>query len=139
VSALQEGVQRVSDEAGGLLTLQVIQQHDMPALMLDAVAGSDEAVQLLRLAKETLAGIEAAPRRRPMLCGACPRALRDGRFAIIVAKPACDDPTQGIALAICPRCGPTYGAIQAAAAVALRRIWPDLRAITITHSKAGRA
>jgi len=139
VIALQEGVQRVSDEAGGLLTLQVIQQHDMPALILDALAGSDEAVQLLRLAKETLAGIQGAPRRRPMLCGACPRTLRGGRFALVLAKPARDDATQGIALAICSRCGLSHGAIQAAAAVALRRIWPDLRLVIITHTTGGNA
>jgi len=139
VTALQEGVQRVSDEAGGMLTLQVIRRADMPTLMLDALAGSDEAVQLLRLVRETVAGIRAAPRWRPMLCGCCPQALRGGRYALVLAKPARDDATQGIALAICSRCGPTYGAIQAAAAVALRRIWPDLRPITITHPKGGQA
>ncbi len=133
MNALRDGIQRVSDEAGGMLMLQVIQRGDMPALVLDALAGSDEAAQLLRMARDMVASVQAAPRKKPMLCGACPRALRNGRFALIIAKPACDNPTQGIAMAICPRCGPTYGAIQAAAAVALRRIWPDLRPIAVTH------
>lgn len=139
MSALQDGVQRVNDEAGGLLELQVIQRTDLPALMLDALAGSSEAAQTLRLANDAVAGIQAAPRRRPMLCGCCPRALRGGRYAVVLARPARDDAAQPLAMAICTKCGPDFGAIQAAATVALRRIWPDLRPITITHSKAGRA
>lgn len=139
MTALQEGIQRVSDEAGGLLELQVIQRTDLPALMLDALAGSSEAAQTLRLANNAVTSIQAAPRRKPMLCGCCPRALRGGRYAVVLARPARDDAAQGLAMAICTKCGPDFGAIQAAATVALRRIWPDLRSITITHSKAGRA
>lgn len=139
MSALRDGIRQVSGEAGGLLTLQVVQRADMPALILGALAGSDEAAQLLRLARDTLASIQAAPRRKPMLCGSCPRGLRDGRFAIVIARPACDDPTQGIALAICARCGPDHDAIQAKAATALARIWPDARAIEVTHPTGGRA
>ncbi len=139
MTSLQKGVQRVSDEAGGLLTLQVVQQADMPALVLDALAGSDEAAKLLRLTRDTLAGIQAAPRKKPMLCGSCPRTLRGGRFSVIIASPACDDPAQGIAMAICPKCGPNHDAIQAAVAVALGRIWPDIRPVTVTHPDGGRA
>ncbi len=139
MTALRDGIQQVNGEAGGLLTLQVIQCADMPALVLDTLAGSDEAVHLLHLTRDTLAGIQAAPRRKPMLCGSCPRALRNGRFAIIIARPACDDPTQGIAMAICSSCGPDHDAIQAKATVALTRIWPNVRPVTITHSNGGRA
>ena len=137
MSALQEGVQRVNDEAGGVLSLQVIQRGDMPALISDALAGSGEAMELLRLVRETMDGIQGAPRRKPMLCGSCPKALRNGRFSIVLAKPACDDPTQGVAMMICAKCGSSIGAIQAAALVALRRIWPDARPITVTHPDGG--
>ncbi len=137
MSALRDGIQRVNDEAGGLLELQVIQRTDLPALILDAVAGSDEAAQTLRLVNDTVASIQAAPRRRRMLCGACPCELRGGRFSIIIARPARDDPTQGLSLAICRKCGPDFDAIQAKAAVALARIWPNLRRVTITHPGGG--
>jgi len=139
VTALQEGIERVSDEASGLLTLQVIQRADMPALVLDALAGSNEAVQLLRLTRDTLANIQAAPRRKPMLCGTCPRALRDGQFSVIIARPACDDPTQGLALAICTKCGPDYATVTAKATIALSRIWPDVRPVEVTHPEGGQA
>ena len=139
MSALQEGVQRINGEAGGLLTVQVIQQHDMPAMIAGALCGSAEAVQLLRLTNQVLANIRDAPRRKPMLCGCCPRALRGGRYAIIIARPACDDPAQGLALAICRKCGPDFDAIQAKARVALARIWPNVRPVMVTHPEGGRA
>ncbi len=138
MTALQEGVRQVHAEAGGALTLQVIQRADLPGLALDALAGSDEAAQLLRQVLDTSAAIEAAPRRRPMLCAQCPRGLRGGQYAVVVAKPACDAPSTGLALAVCYRCGPDFAAIQAAAHAGLRRIWPDLREVTITHP-GGRA
>jgi len=139
VTALQEGVQRVNDEAGGMLTVQVIQQHDMPAMIAGALGGSAEAMQLLRLTNQVLANIQGAPRRKPMLCGCCPRALRGGRYAVIIARPACDDPTEGLSLAICRKCGPDFDAIQAKATVALARIWPNVRPVTVTHPEGGRA
>lgn len=52
MSALGDGIQRVDDEAGGLLDLQVIQRTDPPALILDALAGCAEALQLLRLVND---------------------------------------------------------------------------------------
>lgn len=139
MSALRDGIQRVNDEAGGLLELQVIQRTDLPALILDALAGSSEAAQTLRLVNDTVANIQAAPRRRRMLCGACPRGLHGGRFSVIIARPACDDPAQGLAMAICTKCGPDFDAIQVKAAVALARIWPNVRPVTVTHPEGGRA
>ncbi len=139
MTALQEGVHRVNDEAGGLLTVQVIQQHDIPAMIVDALCGNAEAAQLLRLTNQAIANIHGAPRRKPMLCGCCPRALRGGRYAIIIARPACDGATEGLSLAICRRCGPDFGAIQAKATAALARIWPNVRPVTVTHPEGGRA
>ncbi len=139
MNALQEGVQRVNDEAGGMLTVQVIQQNDMPAMIAGAFGGSAEAMQLLRLTNQVLANIQGAPRRKPMLCGSCPRALHGGQYAVIIARPACDDPTQGLSLAICRKCGPDFDAIQVKAAVALARIWPNARPVTVTHPAGGRA
>ena len=139
MTALQDGVQRVNDEAAGLLTLLVVRRADLPGLMLDALGGSDKAVQLLQQALDTATAIEAAPRRQPMLCARCPRALRGRQYAVVIARPACDDPSTGLALAVCPKCGPDLATIQAAAHVALRRIWPGLREVTITHPEGGQA
>ena len=133
MTALQDGVQRVNDEAGGLLTMLVVRPTDLPGLVLDALGGSDAAAQLLRQALDTTAAIEAAPRRRPMLCARCPRGLRGRQYAIVVVHPACDAPSTGLALAVCPKCGPDLAAIRVAAHVALQRVWPDLRPVVVTH------
>ena len=139
MNALRDGIQRLNDEAGGLLTLQVIQRADLPALMLDGLMGDAEAVEALRLVNNVVGGIQAAPRRKPMLCGACPRGLHGKAYSIIIARPACDDPSAGLALAICNRCGPDFAGIQVAARVALARIWPNLRPVAVTHPQGGRA
>ncbi len=139
MSAFRDGIQKVNDEAGGLLELQVVQRTDLPALILDALAGSAEAAQLLRLTNQALHNIQTASRRKPMLCGCCPRALRHGQYSIIIARPACDDPLQGLALAICNTCGPDRDAVDAKAVAALVRIWPNVRPVAVTHSDGGRA
>ena len=139
MTALRDGIQHLQDQAGGLLTLQVVQRADLSALMMNGLMGDAEAMQVLRLVNDTVVGIQAAPRRKPMLCGACPRGLHGGAFSISIARPACDDPSAGLALAICNRCGPDFAAIQVAARVALARIWPDLRPVAVTHPQGGRA
>ena len=137
MSALPDAIKAVSHEGRGVVSLQVVQRTDLPAMMLDAISGSADAAQLLRLTNQALATIQAAPRWKPALCGCCPRALRRGKFALIIARPACDDPTQGLALAICPKCGPDHDAIRAKAVASLARIWPDVR--LVTHPDGGRA
>lgn len=74
-----------------------------------------------------------------MLCGSCPRPLLNNEFSFVITRPACDDPINAVALAICRKCGTTREDIQQKAVIALRRIWPDLRPITITNPAGGRA
>lgn len=139
MTALQDGIGRISDEAGGLLELVVVQHCDLPALIGDALGGSADAWQILRLVNEVAAGIQSAPPRKPQLCGACPKGLHGAAFSVVIARPACDNPREGLALAICPTCGPDYNSIYAAATVGLGRIWTGLRPVTITHPAGGRA
>lgn len=139
-AALAAGVQLFQDEGGGALVLDIIQRSDVPSLMSDVLAGNYKAGLLLRQLSIVLDGINSAPRRRPMLCGVCPRALRrNSAFAVVVATPACDKPSAGLSLAICAKCASDQAAITDKAAVALRRIWPDLRPVTITNPAGGRA
>ena len=139
MTALQDGIRQVSDEGGGLLTVQVIQQRDIPLLVLEMLGGSADAAQVLRLVNDAARHIQTAPRRKPALCGSCDRTLLGTRFSIILVRPACDDPSQGLALGICPVCGPDFDAIQAKATAALDRIWPGVRGVTVTHGSGGRA
>lgn len=133
-------MRRLHEEAAGVVGVTILQPRDMPELMAAALAGDPMAVGLLRTATDTINRIEAAPRRRPMLCGSCPRPLKVKKgLSIVVATPDKDAPEQCLALAICTRCGTTVEEVQEKAVVALRRIWPDTRQVTITHPEGGRA
>lgn len=134
-----EGVQRLHVEAAGVLAVHVVQPADIPAILGFALAGDPQATRLATMLSQTLRGIQEAPRSRPMLCGSCPRPLRTGRFAIVLTMPDRDNPSQGMALAICERCGSTDAVIRQRATVALRRLWPNVRPITVTDPVGGHA
>lgn len=133
-------VQQIVCEGGGLVTVDAIRTRDLAVLAADAWAGSPEASTLLEAVQFTLAKVRQAPQRRPMLCAACPRPVREGdRFAVAVLRGAAEDARQGVSMVICRRCSPTPGAIKAAAAVGVRRLSPDARLIEPTHQQGGRA
>lgn len=134
---LVECVELLHEEAGGMLDVRIIRHADVPSLLARALAGDLEASQALSMAERVIGGIQRAPRRRPMLCGACPGPLRNSRYAVVLALPARDDPTNGISFAICHKCGTSQSALERAAQTALQRIWPKLRKITVTHAGGG--
>ena len=136
-----EGVQRVSNEAAGVIQLDIIKHADLAELLAHAILGDPEAVRLANMASDTLRRIAAAPRRKPMLCASCPTPLRlkGHRFSVVVAIPGRDQPANALALAICHGCATGRDAVQDKAVEALKRLWPDLRPITVTHPAGGRA
>jgi len=137
--ALAQAVQALQAEAGGLLSLHVIRQDDGPRLIGGALSGDREAAQLMLQVSDLLQRISDAPASSPMQCGCCGGDLQAGRFALAIATPDIRDPSAGLGMAICRRCGTSLGAIKAAALTALRCLWPDSRFVTPTHSDGGRA
>jgi hypothetical protein len=136
---LAQAVQALQAEAGGLLSLHVIRRDDASRLIAGALSGDRGAAQLLVAVNDLLQRIGAAPASTPMQCGCCGGDLQAGRFALAIATPDISDPSAGLGMAICRRCGTSLGAIKAAALTALRCIWPDGRFVTPTHSDGGRA
>ncbi len=137
-SPLAEGIARVHDEAAGMLALDVILYTDVPRLAAAALDGCQDTARLLIALGSALRQIGAAPANNPAECGCCGAALRPGRFAIVIARPNICDPVHGLGTAICTRCGPTRGAVRAAAVRALQLIWPGARHV-IPHETAGHA
>lgn len=137
-AAWAEGIQRISEEAAGVLVLQVVQHEDLPALLTEALLGDREAMHLATFVAQARQRIENAPRNRPMLCGCCPRSVRGDRYSLIYASPHRDGAREAVAMAICLRCGTDHGSVGSAASRALSRIWPDLRPISINATE-GRA
>ncbi len=136
---LAEGLARFQSEAGGMMELVVVRPTDAVDILADAFAGDSRAVTLMRAIEQAADAIRDAPRRLPMLCAACPRPLKHGRYSFGVALPACDRPAHGLALAVCSRCATERGDIQTMATAALRRLFPDLRPVAVTHADGGRA
>ena len=137
-----ESVQRVSDEAAGIIRLDIIQHADLAELLAHALLGDPEAIRLANMASSVLRRIGSASRREPMLCGSCPRPLKlkGHRFSVVIALPGRDQPSNALSMAICHRCATSREAVQDKAVEALQRIiWPDLRPITVTHPAGGRA
>lgn len=134
----EEGIRRFSEESAGAFFVHVVERGDLPGLLADALAGDADAERLAGLVQGTLERIAAAPRHKPMLCACCPCAVKGGPFAVVVAMPARDDATRGVALAVCGSCASGRDAVQAAALAALRKLWPDLRPIDINAAE-GRA
>ena len=120
----------------------VIVHYLTPNRALDVIAlamvGDTQARQIATVFVETVAGMKRMPRHRPALCGCCPRALV-GDFLVCVALPADDAGAHGFGFGLCDHCGADGSHLDANAAKALRRIWPDCRAVTVTHPKGGRA
>lgn len=139
-SELKRAVGQVATEGGGVIAFDAVRVRDLPLLLGEALGGSQEARMLLQAVERALTKIKEAPQRRPMLCAACPQPVRHGdKFAVVVLRGAAADACQAITMAVCRRCGPTPGAIKAAAAVGVRRFFPDARAIEPTHENGGRA
>ena len=138
-TALRAHMQQVHTEAAGVMYFDVVRRRDMPRMLGAALAGDVEAAHLFRLVQQALDGIAGAAPGQERLCATCPRKLTGNRFAIVVATPACDDPTAGFALGICHRCGHTTPALKAQAMRAFKKFWPDARPLTVTHPEGGRA
>lgn len=136
---LNDAVSRVQAEAGGLLALHIVRIQDVPNLLGGALSGHADAAHLLTAVNDLLHRIGQAPASRPMQCACCGSDLQPGRFALAIATPDIADPSAGLGMAICRRCGTTLGAIKAAALKALRGFWPDGRFIEVTHPDGDRA
>ncbi len=138
---LGSGIRAVSAESGGAINVTIVTPETGRELIAWAALGNSEAATLLRAVVGSAAWIKRAPRDKPTLCMCCPRPIRrvTGATVFGVAAPANDRPVQAIGFAFCDRCGERPSELLGKAAAGLRRIWPDLREIAITHQSGGRA
>jgi hypothetical protein len=140
-TAWRDGVQAVNDEAAGLLDVNIVDANMGVDLLVDAIRGDHEAAALLQAIREAADRVRKAPRRTPALCICCPRSVKRIRAGTVfgIAVPATPNPTRAIGFVFCDRCAADRSTLAARAADGLRRIWPDLRPITITDPIGGHA
>ncbi len=138
---LASGILAVSAESGGAIHVTIVTPETGVELIALAALGNAEAAMLLRAVVGAANWIKRAPRQKPVLCMCCPRPVRlvTGATVFGVAAPAKESPVQAIGFAFCDRCGERPTELLGKAAAGLRRIWPDLREIAVTHPGGGRA
>jgi len=137
----REGIGQIQGESGGLLDVTIIDKVTGSALLAAAALGDREASALLQAVAQAAKRIQQAPRQAPALCVCCPRPVKRITAGTVfgVAVAASPDPTGAVAFVFCEQCGDDRASLLNKAAVGLRRIWPDIRPIDITHQDGGRA
>lgn len=133
-----DGMRAIHQEAAGAVMVEVIRPIDVGELIAEALGGSAEAVQCLRLRKGFIKRVRQSPPSKPMLCGCCPRSIRRSGFSVVLALPYNQAAENALALGVCERCGTEPAELLERAREALARIWPDVRSISV-HPTAGRA
>lgn len=139
MTAYTDGLAKFESEAGGLAELLIVRPSDALDILTDAIAGDPQARSIFRALSVAARSVEAAPRRKPVLCSCCPRPLRGSDFTFGLILPFRDDRSVGLALGVCGRCAVKRDDVRVKATEALRRMWPDLRPVTPTHTAGGRA
>ena len=132
-----DSVRTMATESGGLLSLRVFRQDDMPDLVAHARAGNAEAFMLAEALCGALQAISNAPRKAPMICGCCPRSFPKHPFSIVLALPEVDTPMTGLSVGICKCCATEPEDIRDKAVIALRKLFPDLRPVDLGHVHQG--
>lgn len=139
MSALTDCLSNLRVESGGAVDLFVVRPVDAPDVVARALAGDPLAQRVFEALASASRAMDAAPKRKPLLCATCPRPLRGSAFAIGLVLPMRDNPQSGAAFGLCVKCATPVEALQANATKAMHKLWPDLEPIEITHPAGGRA
>lgn len=136
-----DGIRSVATEAAGLLEVALIDAAYGRELSERRFRGDPEATSLLMAVAATARRVKEAPRRDPAMCICCPRRIRritcENTFGL--AFPSVENPTTAVGFIFCSKCAAEPESLQTRATEGLRRIWPNLRAVTVTHPAGGRA
>ena len=134
-TAWRDGVQSIHDEARGVLDVEIIDAGSGVDLLVGAALGNRRSAALLNAVCLAADQIRRAPRNKPSLCICCPRAVKRISLGTVfgVATPSIPTPTGALGFVFCDRCGADRATLPGKVAEGLRRIWPDLRPVTVTH------
>jgi hypothetical protein len=141
IEAKREAIQSVNDVSAGLLNVSIVDAGAWAGLLAHALMGDRGSEALLQAVVQAGARVEQAPRRLPALCLCCPRAVKriSANTVFGVAMPVIGKPTGAVGFVFCDRCASDRSALPTKAITGLRRIWPELRQVEITHPVGGQA
>jgi hypothetical protein len=134
-------IEALHAEASGVLTLGIFYPEDSAELLAAAAMGDELAAGLLGALLESRRRVRDAPRDKPGLCCGCPRPIRkvspETIFGLVF--PAIARPTAAVGFVFCSRCAADRKGLLAKAENRLRKLWPELRPIVVSHPAGGRA
>jgi hypothetical protein len=124
-------LEATSNEAGGVWNAYAFRPPDKTSLMLAAAYGDAFAELALNVIDTVTSGVRSAPRKAPMRCMCCPRAIRYGAwYAIAMVAPSRPDASRSIGAAVCERCAADEAMLTGKIIAAMRELMPDARAIS---------
>lgn len=135
----QQSVENVLVEAAGVMELTIVLPSDLLEISVKAYLGDKNSLHLLMALNNTLNRIGKAPRNKSILCISCSRHLLRCRFSFGVSIPHCNTPMHALVQAVCYHCASDTSEIKDKLVAGLKNIWPDIKAIKITHPNGGAA
>jgi hypothetical protein len=139
-ASLQEGVDQLNREGGGLYRLEIIRPDDLITLSEAIWSGDEGALTILQAALDSSFRIKRQARKNPVICLCCPRSVREPDAVLALLVPMTAAPTIAIASALCLRCSAEEpDKIIKRAGNAYTNAYPNLRNVEVTHPEGGRA
>jgi hypothetical protein len=130
----RDAIRQVHTEAGGMLSVNIVEPSRAHGLMAASLAGDENATRLMRALVLAIEAVHRAPRKRPVLCLCCPRAVRPrDQFTVCVTRPENGNPSMVIGSAICARYFADKSTLIERVATALKEIWPQARLVGHIH------
>jgi hypothetical protein len=138
-----DGVRRLQAESGGLLRIGIFDLAKIGEVLAAASLGNETAKMLIGALLEERQRILDAPPDRPVLCVACSRPIKkisDTETIYGLLIPSVAQPKTALSFAFCPKCAAAdRPALFTKSEAGLRRLWPGLRSVVISHQDGGRA
>jgi hypothetical protein len=124
----------LAHEADGIYRLHIVPPSTGRQIFEHAASGDAYSFGLALGLVQSLDRIRTAPPGSGAVCLVCPAILcADDPITFILTVANIDMPSTALGAALCPRCGALPN-LHARVATALRRVWPDLRPISISNA-----
>lgn len=132
IRAFNEGVQRLHDEADGVIDIRIVRFSDAARLLGGVMSGNDVAARILDAVFTGVDRIqEMAETDQPATCLCCSRKVLDANtVSFVMTLPYSDAPKNVLAWVLCDSCEKSDD-LMGHVRKSLSYIWPGIREVTI--------
>jgi hypothetical protein len=133
---LNDGIDQMTAESGGMITVSIIDNATGAELAAEAFErGNQHARAMLNAIAGIAKSVMEAPRHEPARCLCCDtpvtRIIPATVFALVTPDVA--HPKRCVGAVYCNGCATNRPTLRARSVKALQRVWPDLRSAEPTH------